>query len=263
MKIATWNVNSIKARLPAVTAWLQKANPDVVLLQEIKSTAQTFPYGALSHLGYNIEVVGQKTYNGVAILSKRPIEDVVCQLPGDEHDAQARYIEAVIGDVRVASVYVPNGQEVGSEKFTYKLAFLQRLHTHLQHLLTYEEAFVIGGDYNVALNDADVYDPQARRGKLLFSLPERAGLRQILNLGLTDATRALHPADQPSGQELYSWWDYRAGSWQNNTGMRIDYLLLSPQAADRLEASDVDKAVRGRPKASDHAPVWCQIANSQ
>lgn len=260
MKIATWNVNSIKARMPSVLAWLEEANPDVVLLQEIKSTKETFPFGPLSHLGYNIEVVGQKTYNGVAILSKRPIEDVMTELPGDSGDEQARYIEAVVGDVRVASVYVPNGQEVGSEKFAYKLAFYERLHQHVQTLLKYEEAFVIGGDYNVALNPEDTFDSQSREGKLLFSLPERGCLRKLFNLGLTDATRILHPVSSPQGQELYSWWDYRAGSWANNNGMRIDYLLLSPQAADRLEDSQIDKDVRGKPKASDHAPVWCALS---
>ncbi|MEN8236273.1 MAG: exodeoxyribonuclease III [Pseudomonadota bacterium] len=259
MKIATWNVNSIKARMPSVSEWLESANPDVVLLQEIKSTADTFPYSQLSHLGYNIEVVGQKTYNGVAILSKRPIEDIITKLPGDSTDEQARYIEAVVGDVRVASVYVPNGQEVGSEKFAYKLAFYERLYRHVQTLLQYEEAFVIGGDYNVALNDEDVYDPKTLAGKLLFSLPERSCLRKILNLGLTDATRIIHPASSPQGQEMYSWWDYRAGSWANNNGMRIDYLLLSPQAADRLDDSQIDKLARGKTKASDHAPVWCSL----
>ena len=263
MKIVTWNVNSIKARMPNVLEWLEATNPDVVLLQETKSTKETFPFGPLSHLGYNIEVVGQKSYNGVAILSKRPIEDVTTSLPGDSSDEQARYIEAVIGDVRVASVYVPNGQEVSSEKFDYKLKFYERLHQHLQTLLGYEEAFVIGGDYNVALNDEDTYDPKSREGKILFSLPERGCLRKLFNLGLTDATRILHPANTAQGQELYSWWDYRAGSWANNTGMRIDYLLLSPQAADRLESSQIDKDVRGKPKASDHAPVWCTLgANS-
>ncbi len=261
MKIATWNVNSIKARMTSVLEWLAETNPDVVLLQEIKSTAETFPYGPISHLGYNIKVVGQKTYNGVAILSKRPIEDVTTILPGDNADEQARYIEAVIGDVRVASVYVPNGQEVGSEKFAYKLDFYQRLYHHIQTLIEYEEAFVIGGDYNVALDPEDTFDPSSREGKILFSLPERGCLRKLINLGLTDATRIIHPTNTPNGQELYSWWDYRAGSWANNTGMRIDYLLLSPQAADRLQDSGIDKAVRGKPKASDHAPVWCTLGD--
>ncbi len=254
MKIATWNVNSIKARLPAVLEWLESTSPDIVLLQEIKTTRETFPFEPLSHLSYNIEVVGQKTYNGVAILSKRPIEDVITELPGDSNDDHARYIEAVVGDVRVASVYVPNGQEVGSEKFDYKLRFFKRLQDHVKNLLKHEESFVVGGDYNVALEDEDVYDAEARAGKLLFSLRERAQMRHLLNLGLTDATRILHPS-----RELYTWWDYRAGSWQQNKGMRIDYLMLSPQGADRLEDSGIDKEVRGQPKASDHVPVWCVL----
>ena len=261
IKIATWNVNSIKARMPVVLNWLQAANPDIVLLQEIKTVKETFPTGPISHLGYNLAIVGQKSYNGVAILSKRPIEDVVTELPGDSNDDQARYVEAVVGDIRVASIYVPNGSEIGSEKFAYKLKFLDRLYEHVQQLLTYEEAFILGGDYNIAPNDDDVYDPEAWKGKLHCSQVERAQLRKLEYLGLTDVTRALHPATTPKGQELYSWWDYRAGSWQGNKGLRIDLLLASPQAADRLEDSDIDKSPRGKPKASDHTPVWCTLRN--
>ncbi|MGB0934574.1 MAG: exodeoxyribonuclease III [Alphaproteobacteria bacterium] len=255
MKIVTWNVNSIKARLPIVTDWLTSVQPDVVLLQETKCQAEAFPREEIEDLGYNIEVVGQKSYNGVAILSKRPIEDAIYALPGDDSDEQARYIEAVIGDVRVASIYVPNGSELGSEKFAYKMDFLDRLNTHTQELLTYDEAFILGGDYNIAPADADVYDPQKWQGRLHCSLPERQKLRALMNLGLTDVTRAINP----NTSELYSWWDYRSGSWQNNNGLRIDLLLASPQAADRTQASAVDNTVRGLPKASDHAPVWCTL----
>ena len=254
MKIATWNVNSIRARLGAVLDWLGEASPDVVLLQEIKTIAEGFPELEIGDLGYNVAVCGQKTYNGVAILAKRPIEDVTLRLPGDDEDAEARYVEAVVGDVRVASIYVPQGTELGSARFAYKLAFLDRLHGHAKRLLAYEEAFVLGGDYNVAPGPEDVYDAEALDGTLCYHPDERAGLRKIIYLGLTDAFRALD--DEPGS---YSWWDYRGRGWERDHGMRLDHLLLSPQAADRLEASGIDRGPRGRPKASDHTPVWCEL----
>ncbi len=254
MKIATWNVNSIKARLAGVLDWLADAAPDVVLLQEIKCVDENFPELEIGDLGYNIAVCGQKTYNGVAILAKRPIEDVVRRLPGDDADTQARYIEAVVDGVRVASIYVPQGTEVDSPRFAYKLAFFERLHDHVKRLLAHEEAFVLGGDYNVAPAPGAVYDPEALDGTLCYHAKERAGWRKIVCLGVTDAYRALH--DEPG---RYSWWDYRGGGWQRDRGMRIDHLLLSPQAADRLVASDIDRAPRAKPKASDHTPVWCEL----
>lgn len=259
MKIATWNINSIRARMEHLLNWLRETNPDVVLLQETKVTDDQFPSEPIEDLGYNLAFHGQKSYNGVAILSKSPIEDITMGLSGNGDDDQARYIEAVINNVRVASIYVPNGQEVGSEKFLYKLKFLDHLYDHVKHLLTYEEAFVLGGDYNIAFTDQDVYDPERRRERILCSTPEREALRKTLYLGLTDGLRAMHPLGTPEGQELYTWWDYRAGSWQNNQGFRIDHLLLSPQAADRLQAANVDRDVRGQDKASDHAPVWCKV----
>ena len=255
MKIATWNVNSIKARLGAVLDWLGEASPDVVLLQEIKTVAEGFPELEIGDLGYNVAVCGQKTYNGVAILSKRPIEDVIMRLPGDDEDAEARYVEAVVGgDVRVASIYVPQGTELGSPRFAYKLAFLDRLHRHAGSLLAYEEAFVLGGDYNVAPGPEDVYDAKKLDGTLCYHPDERAGWRKITYLGLTDAFRALN--DEPAS---FSWWDYRGRGWERDLGMRLDHLLLSPQAVDRLEASGIDRGPRGRPKASDHTPVWCEL----
>jgi exodeoxyribonuclease-3 len=259
MMIATWNVNSIRARLPVAMDWLKTANPDIVLLQEIKTVKETFPYEEIEDLGYNIALVGQKSYNGVAILAKRPIEDVLDHLPGNEEDPSARYIEAVVGDVRVASIYVPNGQEIDSEQYYYKLKFLDHLRVHAKNLLQYEEAFILGGDYNIAPQDEDVYNPTLWKDRIHCSIPERAHLRQIEALGLTDVTRALHPATSATGKDLYSWWNYRTRAWDTNSGLRIDLLLASPQAADRLEASGIDTAPRDAQKASDHAPVWCRL----
>ncbi len=254
MKIATWNVNSIRARIVAVLDWLGEAKPDVVLLQEIKCVAESFPELEIGDLGYNVAIRGQKTYNGVAILAKRPIEDVTDRLPGDDADDEARYIEAVVDGVRVASIYVPQGTELGSARFAYKLAFLDRLHDHVSGMLALEETCVLGGDYNVAPAPEDVYDARALDGTLCYHPDERAGLRKIVYLGLTDAFRAFN--DAPG---CYSWWDYRGRGWERDHGMRLDHLLLSPQAADRLAASGIDRAPRGKPKASDHTPVWCEL----
>lgn len=258
IKIATWNVNSIKARLPNVLEWLSEAKPDIVLLQELKTTDDGFPYMEIEDMGYNVAVNGQKTYNGVAIFSKFPIDDVVKKLPGDEADEQARYIEGVVSVnkevLRVASVYVPNGQEPSSDKFQYKLKFFERLKNHAEKLLEYEEKLIIGGDYNVAPDDIDVYDPKSLRGTTCFHPEEQKRFRSIINLGFTDAFRALHPK-----KHQFSWWDYRGGGYEHNKGMRIDHLLLSPQAADVTVASGIDEQPRGKEKASDHTPVWCEV----
>lgn len=253
--IVTWNINSIRARLPHLLAWLKEKGPDVVLLQETKATDDQFPWEEIENLNYNIVVYGQKTYNGVAILSKFPIEDVTRGIPGFE-DNQARYIEAVIKGIRVASIYVPNGMAVGSDKYEYKLKFLNHLFAHTQTLLTYDEAFLLGGDFNIAPQDQDVYDPQEWHEKILCSIPERERFRALVYLGLTDALRELHPQEN----DLYTWWDYRGGAWQNNEGLRIDHCLLSPQAADHLTDAFVDKSIRRLDKASDHAPVCCQLS---
>ncbi len=254
MKIATWNVNSIRARLPAALEWLGEASPDVVLLQETKTVDEGFPEAEIGELGYNVAVHGQKSYNGVAILAKRPIEDVARGLPGDDEDIQARYIEAVVDGVRVASIYLPNGNPVDSEKFPYKLRWMERLHDHARGLLEYDEAFVLGGDYNIAPADGDVYDPDGWADDALCRPESRARFRAILHLGLTEAYRALH-----GEAGAYSFWDYQSGRWPRDQGLRIDHLLLSPQAADRLEACDIDRGPRGKPKASDHTPVWCTL----
>jgi exodeoxyribonuclease-3 len=258
MKIATWNVNSVKARLEPALAWLRAANPDVVCLQEIKCTDDTFPAEAFEALGYNCAVHGQKTYNGVAILSKRPMEDVTPRLKGDDEDDHARYIEAVVmgakGTIRIASIYAPNGNPIGTEKFTYKLAWLERLRLHAADLLANEEPLALMGDYNIIPEEKDVHDPKLWVNDALFQPQSRAALRRIENLGYTDAFRARH---SEGGQ--YTFWDYQAGAWRKNNGIRIDHILLSPQGVDRLKACGIDKHVREGDKPSDHVPVWAEL----
>ena len=254
MKIATWNVNSIKARLPRLLEWLETAKPDVLLLQELKVTDAAFPNEQIEDLGYNIAAHGQKTYNGVAILSKRPLEEVSRGLPGDETDDQARYIEAVVDTVRVASIYLPNGNPIDSDKYPYKLAWMDRLIAHAKHMLSYEETIVLGGDYNIIPEDRDCYDPVAF-GSDALCLPEsRARWRQLQYLGLTEAFRARHP-----DISAFSYWDYQGGAWQKDHGLRIDHFLLSPQAADRLGNVEIDSIPRGKERPSDHTPGWCDI----
>jgi len=259
MKIATWNVNSIKARLPNVLEWLDDAQPDVALLQEIKTVDDGFPAMEIEERGYNCAVHGQKSYNGVAILSKHPLEDVVCGLPGNTDDDQARYIEAWVdaGDrgARVASIYLPNGNPAPGDKYDYKLRWMDCLAAHASDLLKSEEPVVLGGDYNVIPTDGDVHNPDAWADDALFRPETRAKFRTLLNLGYTEAWRSLH-----AETHVYSFWDYQGGAWQKDNGIRIDHLLLSPQAADRLTACEIDKGPRGKQKASDHTPVWCEIA---
>ena len=261
MKIATWNINGIKARIEGLTAWLKDVGPEIVCLQEIKSEDAGFPSAALEDLGYNVAVHGQKGFHGVAILSKRPFDEVLSGLPGDQHDVEARYLEAVVpagsGIVRVASLYLPNGNPVESDKFAYKLKWMQRLRAHARKLLELEEPFVLAGDYNVIPTDGDVHDPEAWAGDALFQPESRSAYRALLNLGLTDATLA---CDDSPGQ--YTFWDYQAGAWQKNNGIRIDHLLLSPQAADRLLAG-IDKRTRSWEKPSDHVPVWIELAQQE
>lgn len=259
MIIATWNVNSIRSRMEHLLEWLQNFGPDVVLLQELKCQNEQFPAEPIEDLGYNIAVHGQKSYNGVAILSKTPIEDVVRELPGEGDDGSARYIEAVTNNVRVASVYCPNGQDIGTEKFAYKMNFFDRLKVHMESLLTYEEKVVIAGDYNIAPTDDDVYDKVKFRNRLLTSPEERGKYKALINMGYIDIVRAMNPADKVDNTSLFSWWDYRQGSWDQNKGLRIDHLLLSPQAADVADKCGVDRDLRGKQRPSDHTPVWCQI----
>ncbi|MEM1351783.1 MAG: exodeoxyribonuclease III [Pseudomonadota bacterium] len=259
MKIATFNINGVKARIDALPAWLDDAQPDVALLQEIKSIDETFPREVFEDRGYNVETHGQKSFNGVAILSKLPLEDVTRALPGDESDEQARYIEAtVIGDnhaVRVCDLYLPNGNPAPGPKFDYKLAWLERLYARAVDLLAQEMPFVMAGDYNIIPQSEDAAKPDSWREDALFRLDSRTAFRRLLNLGLTDAFRARTP-----GPDHYSFWDYQAGAWNRNNGIRIDHLLLSPEAADLLKDCQIDKEVRGRDKPSDHVPVWIELA---
>jgi len=258
-KIATWNVNSVKARLSHVVDWLKEAAPDVALLQELKCIEENFPLMEFEDAGYSAVLAGQKAYNGVAILSRTPLEDITTRLPGDDTDDQARYVEAVTKlngrMVRVASIYLPNGNPVDSEKFSYKLRWMGRLKNHARELLRLEEPVVLGGDYNVIPEDGDVWDPARWRDDALFRMEVRRKFREILNLGYTESYRALH-----SEIGHYSFWDYQAGAWQKDNGLRIDHLLLSPQAADLLAACEIDRTPRSKTKPSDHTPVWCELA---
>jgi exodeoxyribonuclease-3 len=254
VKIATWNVNSVKARITHLVDYLKTAAPDVLLLQEIKCVDTAFPHLEVEAAGYRAAVAGQKTYNGVAILAKQKIAVAVNRLPGDTADEQARYIEADVGAVRVASIYLPNGNPVDSSKYGYKLAWMERLHARVRALLKTELPFILGGDYNVAPTDDDVYDPEGWKNDALCRPESRAAFRKTLYLGLTDAVHALHP--EPNN---YTYWDYMQNRWARDHGLRIDHLLLSPQAADRLAASGIDRGPRAKDKASDHTPVWCEI----
>ncbi|HWC63669.1 MAG TPA: exodeoxyribonuclease III [Rhizomicrobium sp.] len=258
MKIASWNVNSIKARLEPALNWMKAAQPDVVALQEIKCTDENFPREAFENLGYNCAVHGQKSYNGVALLSRRPMEDVTPRLKGDDADEHARYLEAVIaggkGVARVASLYAPNGNPFPGPKFDFKLAWMERLCRHAGDLLKLEEPVVLMGDYNVIPEDKDAKNPKAWLKDALFQPQAKASLRKIEHLGYIDAFRALHPE---GGH--YTFWDY-FGSWERDNGIRIDHILLSPQGADRLKASAIDRAVRGESeKPSDHVPIWIEL----
>jgi exodeoxyribonuclease III len=255
LKIATWNVNSIKQREAACAAWLKQAAPDVLCLQELKCQTEGFPRGTFEDLGYNCVVLGQKSFNGVAILSKHPIDETITALPGESADEQARYIEAVISipggrAIRVASIYAPNGNPAPSPKLDYKLSWLARLKEHAQSLLAYEEALFLAGDYNIIPRPLDVYNPAAWVEDALFRLESRAAFRRILHLGLTDAVLA---CDSRGGQ--YTFWDYQAGAWQKDLGLRIDHILLSPQALSRLKSAAIDKKPRSWDKPSDHTPV--------
>jgi exodeoxyribonuclease III len=259
MKIVTWNINGVKARLETALAWLRQDNPDVVCFQEIKSVDEGFPREAFEALGYNVATHGQKGFNGVAILSKSRLEDVRRGLPGDEADVQARYIEGTVSagtqSVRVGCLYLPNGNPITEPKFAYKLAWMDRFEAHARTLLADEMPLVLAGDYNVIPMPADAKRPEAWTGDALFQPESRAAYRRLLQLGLTDAVRACHP--QPG---VYTFWDYQAGAFQKDDGIRIDHLLLSPQAADRLIASGVSKEPRAMEKPSDHTPVWIELA---
>ncbi len=258
MRIATWNVNSIKQRLDSAVAWLNERQPDIVCLQETKCVDEAFPRETFESLGYNVAVHGQKTFNGVALFSKLPFDEVTSGLPGDPEDDHARFIEGVIstakGALRVASIYLPNGNPPATEKYTYKLGWMKRLAKYAHKRLLHEEPLVLAGDYNVIPAAADAKNPQAWTGDALYLPQTHEHFRTLINLGLTDAIRA---TSDDAG--LYTFWDYQAGAWQKNNGIRIDHMLLSPAAADRLEDAGIDKHVRSWEKPSDHVPVWIDL----
>lgn len=257
MKLATFNINGIKARIEALPAWLAAAQPDVVCLQEIKSVDEGFPREIFEAMGYHVETHGQKSFNGVAILSKLPLEDVTRGLPGDDSDEQARWIEATVmgrRPVRVCGLYLPNGNPAPGPKYDYKLAWMARMEARARALLALEEPTVFCGDYNVIPQDTDAARPELWTADALALPASRAAFRRLLALGLTDAFRARNAAP---GQ--YTFWDYQAGAWERNNGIRIDHLLLSPQAADLLTVVQIDKQVRAGDKPSDHVPIWIDL----
>ena len=258
MRIATWNINSIKQRMDNLTAWLSERRPDIVCLQETKCIDEAFPREPLQELGYNVAVHGQKAFNGVAILSRFPLDDVTARLPGDDEDDHARFLEAVVstsrGALRLASVYLPNGNPPDTDKYTYKIRWMDRLIHYAHERLQLEEPLIMAGDFNVIPSELDARHPARWAGDALFLPRTREKFRALSNLGLTDAIRAASEGPGP-----FTFWDYQAGAWQRNDGIRIDHLLLSPQAADRLTATGVDKHVRAWEKPSDHVPVWVDL----
>lgn len=261
--LATWNVNSLKVRLPLLQQWVAQVQPDIILLQELKCETAAFPYLEIEAMGYNALVCGQKTYNGVAILSKRPSKLRLDRLPGEVEDTQARYLEAECDNLIVASIYLPNGNPIEaegqpSEKFAYKLRWLKRLEEHVRSLQATERAVVLGGDYNIIPQDEDTHDPEVWRGDALFRPESRAAWRHLTGLGLTDAFRALHP----QVAQAYTFWDYQAAAWPRDHGIRIDHFLLSPEAADRLIECQIDRTPRSWDKASDHTPVLMRLKDT-
>jgi exodeoxyribonuclease III len=259
MRIATWNVNSIKQRLDAAVAWLTERQPEIVCLQETKCVDDAFPREPFERLGYNVAVHGQRAFNGVALLSKFPFDEVNNGLPGDAADDHARFIEAVVsidrGALRVASLYLPNGNPPDTDKYLYKMGWMTRLVAYARERLSLQEPLILAGDYNVIPEAADARNPQAWTSDALFLPRTRAEFRALINLGLTDAVRA---ASDQGG--LYTFWDYQAGAWQKNNGIRIDHVLLSPEAADKLSDVGIDRHVRAWEKPSDHVPVWLDLA---
>jgi exodeoxyribonuclease-3 len=259
MKIATWNVNSVRSRKELLLKWLAQDKPDVVLLQELKCTNDLFPAAEIEDLGYNLALHGQKALNGVAVLSLFPIDEFKTNFSGNPIPDESRYIEAVISipgkAIRVASVYVPNGGGEDGSRFQIKLEFLDAIHGHMKSLLKLDELTFIGGDFNVAPEPIDTYSVEASHDSVLFTLEVRARLRALLNLGYHDAFRVLHHKTQ-----LFTWWDYRAASWYHNHGLRIDHILTSPEACDLLKAVKIEAELRGVANPSDHVPVVCEVS---
>lgn len=253
MKVAAWNVNSIKVRLPHVEQWLAEHQPDVLCLQELKCETPAFPYEAIAASGYQAAVSGQKAYNGVALLSKKPLSDVVVGIPGFA-DEQQRVIAGTLGDTRVISVYCPNGEEVTSPKYHYKLDWYGALQNYLREALVQYPRLVVAGDFNIAPEDRDVYDPVAWKGQVLCSEAERAAFQGLLSLGFKDSFRLF---EQP--EKTWSWWHYRVNAFKRNMGLRIDHLLVSTALAPQCRESSVDKEPRGWERPSDHAPIWVVV----
>ena len=258
IRVATWNINGLRARIDTLLAWIGETAPDVLLLQETKIQDDAFPRSRFEDAGYNVAVHGEKAYNGVAILSRLQLEDISFGLPGDSEDRQARWIEATVCPgkriLRVCGLYAPNGNPAPGEKYTYKLNWMKRLSAYASALLANEDAIVMGGDFNVIPQPEDAFEPKRWGGDALFLPETRMAWRRIVHAGWTDAFRILHPE---AGH--YSFWDYQKGAWDRDDGVRIDHLLLSPQAADRLCGAGIVRKLRGRPKPSDHVPVWCEL----
>ena len=257
MKLVTYNLNGIRARLPRLTEYLQREQPDVVCLQELKCADDSLPIADIEATGYHAVWHGQKGFNGVAVLAKEAAPALRrIGLPGDPDDTHSRYIEAEVAGVVVASIYLPNGNPIGTEKFDYKLRWMERLRAHAAVLLAEEKPVVLAGDYNVIPEDRDTFSRRAMANDALFQPESQQAFRRLVNQGWTDALRAFHP-DEP---KLFTFWDYTAGAWQRDAGFRIDHLLCSPRAADRLLGAEVHKWARGEEKASDHAPVAVELA---
>ena len=256
MKIATYNLNGIRARLPRLIEWLEREQPDVVGLQELKCADELLPIADIEATGYGAVWHGQKGFNGVAILAKGDAPNLRrVGLPGDPDDTHSRYIEAEVGGVIIASLYLPNGNPVGTEKFDYKLNWMDRLRAHAEELLALEQPVILLGDWNVVPEDRDVFSVKATQHDALLQPETRSAWRRILAQGWTDALRAFHPREE----KLYTFWDYTAGCWQRDAGFRIDHLLCSPEATDRLTGAGVDRWARGEEKASDHTPTWVTL----
>ena len=256
MRVATWNVNSVRARLPRLLPWLEAQKPDVCCLQEIKCVDEAFPREAVEDLGYQIETYGQKTYNGVAILSRRGIEDVVRGLPGEPEDAQRRVIGATVGDMMILNLYVVNGKEVGSEYYAYKLEWLEQVRGFVAERFPMTEKVVVTGDFNITFDDRDVYSPERWHEKILCSTPEREALQRLMDLGLHDAFRKFN--EEPGH---YTWWDFRTRGFARGNGLRIDHFLVSEPALEACQGVEIDTEERGREKPSDHAPVIAEFAD--
>lgn len=255
MQIVTWNVNSIRARMPRVLEFLERTSPDIVCLQETKVVDEQFPRGPLEDAGYQLALHGQKTYNGVAILSKRPIEDVHLGFGEAEFDQEARVMAATVDDIMLLNLYVVNGKAVGDPKYVYKLAWMKCLEEYVAEHFPMTEKVVVTGDFNVTFDDRDVYDPEGWEGKIHCSQPERDALAAVMQPGLVDALRAFHDAP-----EIYTWWDFRTRGFQGNRGLRIDHFLCSPELMKVAKDVRVDLEARGGEKPSDHAPVILELA---